>query len=490
MNRLLMNVARRLGFEPLRKRNYHGAAISRLTNDWLAPVTTADDEIRGSLQKLRARCRELERNNDYVRRFLSGLESNVLGHAGVGLQMKVTENGGRPDILANDMIERAWRDWGRKRNCSVTGQSTWFDVQRLVLRSVARDGDCAVRMVRDGSGFRLQMIEGDRLDLSYNVQRKTGSNEVVMGVELDRFGAPVAYHVLDRHPASVGAVQAKRERIPADQILHPFISDRIAQTRGVPWMVSAMTRLQMLGGYEEAELTSARISASKMGFLVKERAEGYVGDVDDSGQSMMEVEPGSIEELPIGTTFQSWNPDHPTGNYAGFVKSCLRGIAAGLGVSYNMIANDLEGVNYSSIRAGLLDEREFYMAVQRWFIDSFMTPVFEGWLETNILNGSLNLPIGKLDKFNAPQFMPRRWAWVDPERDINAQIKAIDARLKSKRAVISETGGDIEDTLREIVQDEELETQLGVKKAAPPESPKPPVPPVPPPAPKAEAGEA
>ncbi|MFL3666772.1 MAG: hypothetical protein ACJ06V_09365 [Verrucomicrobiota bacterium] len=31
-----------------------------------------------------------------------------------------------------------------------------------------------------------------------------------------------------------------------------------------------------------------------------------------------------------------------------------------------MIANDLEGVNYSSIRAGLLDEREYYKAVQRW----------------------------------------------------------------------------------------------------------------------------
>ena len=35
----------------------------------------ADQEIRNSLGRLRARCRELERNSDYVRRFLSGLES-------------------------------------------------------------------------------------------------------------------------------------------------------------------------------------------------------------------------------------------------------------------------------------------------------------------------------------------------------------------------------------------------------------------------------
>ncbi|MBT3840841.1 MAG: phage portal protein [Verrucomicrobia bacterium] len=182
-------------------------------------------------------------------------------------------------------------------------------------------------------------------------------------------------------------------------------------------MVSAMTRLQMLGAYEEAELTAARVAASKMGFLVKERSEGYIGDTDEAGNPLMEVEPGAIEELPMGTTFQSWNPDHPVGNYAGFVKSCLRGIAAGLGVSYNMLANDLEGVNYSSIRAGLLDEREYYKAVQRWFIDTVITPVFEGWLETNILNGTINLPAAKLEKFNAPDWKPRRWAWVDPLKD-------------------------------------------------------------------------
>ena len=189
-----------------------------------------------------------------MRRFLSGLESNVLGHAGIGLQMKVTENGGRPDTLANDLIERAWRDWAQSESCTVTGRMTWFDVQRLALRSTARDGDCIIRMIRDTEGFRLQLLEGDRLEINFNMAKLDSGNEVRMGVEIDRFGRPVAYHLLDKHPSDVSAVQAKRERIPADQVIHPFITDRIAQTRGTPWMVSAMTRLQMLGAYEEAEL--------------------------------------------------------------------------------------------------------------------------------------------------------------------------------------------------------------------------------------------
>ena len=464
MNKLIARIAARLGFGPLQKRNYSGATISRLTNDWLSPVTSADQEIRSSLSRLRGRCRELERNNDYVRRFLTGLESNVLGHAGIGLQMKITENGGRPDALANDLIEKAWRDWSRREVCTVTGRMTWFEVQRLVLRSTARDGDCIVRMIRDAKGFRLQLLEGDRLDINFNMDRLASGNEVRMGVEIDRFGKPVAYHLLDKHPADVSVVQAKRERIPAEQVIHPFITDCIAQTRGTPWMVSAMTRLQMLGAYEEAELTAARVAASKMGFLVKERADGYVGDVDEQGNPLMEISPGVIEELPMGTSFQSWNPDHPVGNYSDFVKSCLRGIAAGLGVSYNMISNDLEGVNYSSIRAGLMDEREFYKAIQRWFVDTVVTPVFESWLETNILNGTINLPAAKLEKFNAPDWKPRRWAWVDPEKDINAQIKAVENHFKSKRQVISESGGDIEDVFKDIKRDEELAEDVGLEK--------------------------
>jgi lambda family phage portal protein len=129
-----------------------------------------------------------------------------------------------------------------------------------------------------------------------------------------------------------------------------------------------------------------------------------------------------------------------------------------------MLANDLEGVNYSSIRAGLMDEREFYKSIQRWFIDTITTPIFEAWLETNILNGTLNLPVAKLDKFNSPDWKPRRWAWVDPEKDINAQIKAVDNHFKSRRQVISEGGGDIEDVLRDIKRDEDLAEEVGLDK--------------------------
>ena len=92
--------------------------------------------------------------------------------------MKVTENGGRPDALANDLIEQAWKEWSKAANCSINGKFTWFDIQRLAIRSTARDGDCIIRMLRNRNGFQLQLLEGDRLDLGFNDEKLKNGNEV------------------------------------------------------------------------------------------------------------------------------------------------------------------------------------------------------------------------------------------------------------------------------------------------------------------------
>ncbi len=47
---------------------------------------------------------------------------------------------------------------------------------------------------------------------------------------------------------------------------------------------------------------------------------------------------------------------------------------------------------------------------------------------------------------------------------MNAQIKAVDNHFKSRRQVITESGGDIEDVLRDIKRDEELAESVDLDK--------------------------
>jgi len=176
----------------------------------------------------------------------------------------------------------------------------------------------------------------------------------------------------------------------------------------------------------------------------------------------MDASPGTIEELPMGVDFKSWDSDHPNAGYGDYVKSMLRGVATSLGISYNTLSSDLEGVNYSSIRAGLIEEREVWKSLQRYLIEHFCEPVFSDWLMIELLSGRLGLPFGKMWKFDVPEFQGRRWAWVDPKKDMEAAILAVRSGQKSLRQVISEQGGDIYDVARTQKADKELFALMGV----------------------------
>jgi lambda family phage portal protein len=445
-------------------RRFNATQSSRLTLDWITACLSQDGELKGQLPILRDRSRDLERNNEWVKGFLRSLENNTLGEKGVSLQVRAKEANGQLDEIANNIIERAWKQWSKVGNCEVTGRHSWIDVQRLILRCIARDGEVLIRMIKKSTGLCLQILEADLLDDSYNARADNG-NEIRFGVELDSYRRPVAYHLLGNHPgdSQFNADFKRRIRVPAEEIIHPFKTERPEQSRGIPWLVSSMNRLKMLDGYAEAELVAARTGAAKMGFFTKATPDGWTGEIDDDGNLPVDSSPGTIEELPAGVDFKSWDTNHPNSGYGDFVKSCLRGVATSLGISYNALSNDLEGVNYSSIRAGLIEEREVWKAVQRMMIDHVLEPVFEAWLEVELLSGRLGLPFDKFFKFNAPEFRGRRWAWVDPKKDMEAAVLAMRNRIKPLRDIIAEAGDDIYDVLAKVKEDEELAASYGLK---------------------------
>ncbi len=458
---MISSLLKRFGYSK-QKRNYNGANIGRLFASWQAQNQTADEAIKGSLPLLRARARELARNNDYVKKFQSMVKKNVVGTGGINLQVRAKDTNGTLDKVANDTIETAFYKWGKKGNCDVTAKLSWRDIQNLIISTVSIDGEVLVRMMFDRKkGLQLQLIEADMLDDTYNDINKN----ISMGVEYNDLGRPIAYHILRYHPSSLTTtVQGnRRDRIPSEEILHLYVFDRISQGRGVTWLRTSMTRLKMLEGYEDAELTAARVSAAKMGFYTSPAGETYNGDGNENGTPLTSAEPGEFEVLPEGWDFKAFDPQHPTTAFSDFVKSTLRGVASGLDVSYNYLSGDLEGVSYSSIRAGVLDERDTWKSLQQWFIESFHEKVYEKWLEYALLTKNLPFPIEKFDKFNNTQWQPRGWAWVDPLKDVQASITAINAGLKTSAQVVSDDGLDIEDTYQQLQLEQQMREKYGIK---------------------------
>ena len=147
--------------KPTNRRSYKAAQGGRLFSDFIASSRSADSEIKAALQQIRYRCRDLSRNDEYARRFLQLIKTNVIGEKGVSLQVKAKNANGTFDAPGNAVIENAFKNWSRKGNCTVDGRYSWKDAQRFAAEALARDGELLVRLVnypQNDFGFAIEFL--------------------------------------------------------------------------------------------------------------------------------------------------------------------------------------------------------------------------------------------------------------------------------------------------------------------------------------------
>jgi lambda family phage portal protein len=440
-------------------RGYNAADTSNLTASFQADYLPLNLELERTLRLMVGRSRALAKNNDYVKKFLRMVQNHIVGPQGFALSVPCLSNSGAIDELDRAVVEKAYARWAKRGVCDVTKRLSFVQLCRLAILHVARDGECFVRRVKDRSrnayGYALQIIDPLLVDYTYRADLANG-NRVRMGVEFDAWGAEVAYHLItDTESLWGGGV---RQRIDASEVWHFFLQEEAGQVRGVPWIHSAMRRLNDLGGYEEAAVIAARVGASNMGFFVPPADSGgnagaladqVINGKDAAGNDTVELvrdaTPGTFEELPAGYDFKNFNPDYPHQNFDAFVKAMLRGVASGTGADYNTLANDLEGVNFSSIRSGKLETQDGWMCLQNDFKEWFLEPLAPEWLDMAFLSNQLSpLPVSKFEKYNCFQWQGRRWPWVDPLKDMEARKLEIEQMLTAPSDVMRELGRDPE----------------------------------------------
>jgi lambda family phage portal protein len=442
------------------------SAQSNPNDKWTSISVSPDAFITQMQPVLVARSREQWSNNDYVRNFIRLVRQNIVGATGIKMQAKVKKPRGALDQDANSAIESSWVEWGTPGNCEVTGTLSWRAVQELCAETTARDGEFIIRYIygEDAGpfGFALQLIDPQRLMTRYDVDNYGNDGSFIRhGIEFNRYGRPTFYHFTstDERDARFYTINCRGfVRVPADQILHRFRVEMVGQRRGLPWTSTSLSRLHHLSGFEEASVQNARATATKMGFIEYEKGFGPEADDDVDVASTIEAEPLSFHELPEGAKLAEWNPVYPGGEFATFTKAMLRGAAAGWGVLYNNVAGDLEGVNFSSIRQGTLDERDHWKALQQWMTEALIVPVYEAWLKVALLKGAITnkgkpYSADRLKDFRAVAWQGRRWTWIDPRADVASALDSIRGGLASASQVIRESGRDPNEVFREIAED-------------------------------------
>ncbi len=449
-------LAARRSFDLL-SRGYDGAARGRRTDGWRTSSTSADAEVGTAGQLLADRSRDLTRNNPHAARAVSVLVNNIIG-SGI-IPRASTDN---TDF--NDRVNSLWEQWSLK--CDAAGMSDFTAMQTLACREMVESGEVLIRRRprREADGLpvplQIELLECDFLDRQKTQELQTGGR-ILYGIEFDPIGRRAGYWLHAQHPGDLSISFTKRQTsafVAATDVLHIYERQR-AQVRGVPWCTPVIRCLRDLDDWTQAELvrkkTEACIAAMVIG--ADEEEQGIATAVTDSnGDRVESLRPGLIAYLRGGKDVK-FNQPSSAGGVGEWLRAQLHIIAAGYRMPYELLTGDLSQVNYSSIRAGLIEFRRLIEAMQ-WqiVIPTLCQPVWDWFcLHANIA--------GLLPQSNiAVQWSPPRWDAVDPLKDAQADLLSIRSGTMTLGQAIARQGYNPESVLAEYAQFNALLDNLGI----------------------------
>ena len=473
-------------FGPVAVRGFAAAQTDRLLAGWQWDGGFSAQEIRTQLAKIRARSREMAKNNPHMRRFLQLIAVNVVGE---GFTLKSTPHDGTPgskgwrlDKGAARFIEYHFWRWATGRDpvtgrtyCDASGVKTLAEINQLNAKTWARDGEYFILPVKANHqyGFALRVIRPDACDETYFREATKNQNPIYCGREIDReTGAPIAYyfHTTDVQSGIRNTHGQPLVRIPASMVIHGFTQEDEDQPRGIPWGHAALVKLKMIDEFDKAEITAARDEACSVRqyHAPSDDPEGFV-DLTSSeysqiaGALVAEKEAGQSEILPPGWKSEVNTPQHPNREVSAFKATMIKDVASGFGVEYSNFANDWSGVSFSSVRAGTISERDTWVMLQGQMIAQSQTPIFLMWIKSFLSSPvSGEYPESKIAKFSEHEIRGRRWMWVDPQRDMNAAKLAVENGWKTNTDVASDLGYDYQDNLETIAAEKDARAELGI----------------------------
>jgi lambda family phage portal protein len=113
------------------------------------------------------------------------------------------------------------------------------------------------------------------------------------------------------------------------------------------------------------------------------------------------MEPGTLQILEPGEDIKFSDPADVGSSYSEFLRKQFRAVAAAIGITYEMLTGDLTQVNYSSIRAGLLEFRRRCEALQHGVIvHQLCRPIWRAWMDRRCSKAHCNA--SRLPQAGAP----------------------------------------------------------------------------------------
>lgn len=367
----------------------------------------------------------------------------------------------------------------RKQACDATGVNNFYGMQQLVMLSWPMSGDVFALIKRVEPtplmpySLRLHILEADRIRTPedtgscagvhnallpcINTKTLQNGNTIHDGVEINKDGAIVAYHVANNYPFEYGTAKTEYVRVKAygdetglPNILHVMDSERPDQYRGVPYLAQAIEPMLQMRRYTEAEITAAIVQSFFTAFIksegdtstlpMNEVGPGENGDGYQASRDPNEYEmgPGTMNMLEPGEDVVFGSPTHPNTGFDTFMRSLCEQVGAALEIPADLLLMSFNS-SYSASRAALLEAWKGFRMRREWLTDDFCRPVYEIWLTEAVARGRISAPGFLTDPIIRQAYLGSEWigpsqGQLDPTKEVSAAITAIENGLSTREA--------------------------------------------------------
>lgn len=468
---------------------YKGARKNKQNENWLVSRETADYELKyGELESLRYRCRQLCKDVPIA-------EGTVLTYMGMAINRGPTITSKAKNTRVRDAVNQVLAN--AFRLVDETGDLSLVDTQYRIVSQVCENGD-VLKIInygeeRNGIGTQLNLIEADRVMTPAGME--TGS--VRHGVEYNSNGSIKGFWVfnmpisetMDRY-ASLNRAKGnftfydrvKDGRVVAELLRRPQSMSRPRSSRQVPLFYNCIQLFKDMDDLMDASIVGLRVAACLMAVIESQNPEAVIDGMAwdnatgeyrlDSGDNKYgTMEPGTFLSLAPNEKANLLNPNRGSQEVVATLLYLSKVAAMKVRVPYPVLFLDLERVNYSSYRGGILESRKHFNGWRSWMDYRTITPychtvIYEGWLK-----GMIPAKNWGPDVFDVMISWPP-WGNVDPAKEIAAQSTAVANGFTSPQRVCAENGENAEEILDERIEyarmQKEKEDAAGVKLPVPP----------------------
>lgn len=470
--------------------------------------SSADADILPAKRELDAKSRDHIRNDGHIAGARILHIDNVVGH-----QFKLSA---KPNYRLLKKIDARYDEvWARElseaaealfENYAEDETNCWLDGQRVQpftqqarfvagqMFDVGEVLSTSLFKKRFGSPYQtaIQFVDVDRLS---NPRGMMDTKTLRRGVELGRQGEPIAYNIQMGHPndgmvTGINDYQWKRvsrfTRWGRVKAFHIFDRHRADQNRGVSQLVSILEDIDKTKRYQKLVLqnlaTSALYAATLESDLDRELAlshidvempdgtmeqvdyfDAYMGKISEYAENApnIKLDGVKIPYLPVGTKLNMQAAPNAGGIGSEFEESFKSKMASGLGMSLEVFDRNWSKVNYSSARAGGLENWKHFLASRRIGPSRFGNYAYRLFFEEAFYAGDLPMPSGgRLDFWEYPgafagcTFRGSGRGQIDPVKETQAALMRIGGRLSTYEREMAELHGD---DWRDVVEQQSIE---------------------------------